>query len=195
MIRLFTKLCKSVLEKLSDKDIFHKATNSFNYHNERCPSCGAVGKLYPYDEYFRNLVSHNGEATTESSIGTLRFKCASCDNTHALLPDIIIPYSSYSLRFMLTVLDAYYKRNTTVVAMCEHFGIAVSTFYAWKHRLIEHKDLLLGILESLKEPVQVFLRDLFASLRLSDQLSNFFHRYGFSFMQNRTMAATRSQPP
>jgi len=195
MIRFFTTLCKSELEKLSDKDIFHKATNGFSNYNERCPNCGAVGKLSPYGEYFRNLVSHNGKSTTESNIGILRFECVSCNKTHALLPDIIIPYSPYSLRFILTVLAAYFERNTTVVAVCEHFGIAVSTLYKWKHRLLEHKDLLLGMLTSLKEPVQIFLRGLFVSLRLSDQLSVFFRRYGFSFLQNRSTKATRSQPP
>ena len=185
MIRLFTSLCKSVLEKLSDEAIFQEATEGFSYHNERCPSCGAAGKLSPYGEYFRNLVSHNGEKTIESQVSPLRFECASCGITHALLPDIIVPYSQYSLRFMLAVLVAYFERNTTVLAVCTYYGIAVSTLYAWKHRLLEHKDLLLGMLASLKEPVQVFLRDLFDSLRLSEQLSVFFRRYGFSFLQNR----------
>jgi len=195
MIRLFKSLCKSMLEKLSDEAIFQEATDGFNYHNERCPNCGAAGKLSPYGEYFRNLVSHNGEKIVESSVEALRFECASCGKTHALLPDIIVPYSQYSLRFMLTVLVAYFERNTTVMAVCTYFGIAVSTLYAWKHRLLEHKNLLLGILESLKEPVQVFLQGLFDSMRLSEQLSDFFCRYAFSFMQNRTEGSPHARTP
>jgi transposase-like protein len=202
MIRLFTALCKSVLEQLSDEAIFQEATDGFRYHNERCPSCGAEGKLSPYSDYFRYLVSHDGEKIIVFRVRPLRFECMSCTKTHALLPDIIIPYSPYSLRFMLTVLVAYFERSTTVQAVCSYYGIAVSTFYAWKHRLLEHKELLLGMLASLTEPVQEFLRGLLISIRISEQLSNFFHRYGFSFMQNRTegfaklsTAATRSQPP
>ena len=186
MIRLFTSLCKSVLEKMSDEAIFQEATDDFRYHNERCPGCGAEGKLSPYGDYSRYLVSHDGEEVLESRVSPLRFECVSCGITHALLPDIIVPYSQYSLRFMLTVLVAYFDRNTTVLAVCASYGIAVSTLYAWKHRLLEHKNLLLGVLASLKEPVQVFLRGLFISLRPSDQLCGFFRRYGFSFMQNRT---------
>jgi hypothetical protein len=109
----------------------------------------------------------------------------SCKTTHALLPDIIIPYSPYSLRFMLTVLVAYFERNTTVLDVCTYFGIAVSTLYEWKHRMLEHKDLLLGILASLKEPAHAFLSGFIDSFRLLDQLKDFFSRYGFSFMQNR----------
>ena len=138
----------------------NKATDGFNYHNERCPGCGAAGKFSPYGDYFRNLVSHDGKKVIESRVNPLRFECVSCNTTHALLPDILIPYSPYSLRFMLTVLVTYFERNMTVAALCAHYGIAVSTFYVWKHRLLEHKDLLLGMLESLKEPVQVFLRCL-----------------------------------
>jgi transposase-like protein len=195
MIRLFTALCKSVLEKLSDEAIFQEATNSFSYHNERCPGCGATGMFSPYGDYFRNLVSLDGKRVTESSVNPLRFKCLSCGKTHALLPDILIPYSPYSLRFMHTVLVAYFERNMTVLEVCTYYGIAVSTLYAWKDRLLEHKDLLLGILASLKEPVDAFLRGLFASIRLSEQLKDFFCRYAFSFMQNRSTLTTRSHSP
>jgi len=208
MIRLFTSLCKSVLEKLSDEAIFQKATAGFNYLNERCPGCGAAGKLSPHGDYCRNLVSHDGEKVTETGVNPHRFKCASCNTTHALLPDILIPYSPYSLRFMLTVLVTYYERSMTVEALCTHYGVAVSTLYAWKRHLLEHKALLLGMLESLKKPAQVFLQGLLASGNISDQLNDFFRCYGFSFLQSRirgspiartgaklSTAATRTQPP
>jgi transposase-like protein len=195
MIRLFTALCKSVLEKLSDEAIFQDATDGFRYYNEQCPYCGAEGKLSPYGDYFRYLVSYDGEKIIVSRISPLRFECASCGKTHALLPDILIPYSPYSLRFMLTVLVAYFERSTTVLDVCVYYGIAISTLYAWKQRLLEHKDLLFGMLESLKEPVHAFLRSLLASIRLSEQLSDFFSRYAFSFMQNRSTVTTHSKPP
>ena len=120
MIRLFTALCKSVLEKLSDEAIFQEATDGFSYHNERCPNCGAGGKLSPYGNYFRYLVSLDGEKIIVSRINPLRFGCVSCGTTHALLPDILIPHSSYSLRFMLTVLVAYFEKNKTVQLRCNH---------------------------------------------------------------------------
>jgi len=195
MIRLFTALCKTILEELPDEAIFEKATNGFNCNNERCPGCGAEKKLSLYSDYTRNLVSHDGEKVIESTVYPLRFKCASCKTTHALLPDIIVPYSPYSLRFKLAVLVTYFERNTTVLDVCMHFGIAVSTLYAWKDHLLEHKDLLLGALASLKEPARAFLSWLLASMRISEHLKNFFSRYGFSFLQNQETVATCSRPP
>jgi len=195
MIRLFTTICKALLEKLTDVGIFNDATDRFRRCDEKCPSCGAFGKLSPYGNYFRNLVSYKGGITVEGRIGPLRFECASCGVTHALLPDIVIPYSPYSLRFKFIVLKAYFERNSTVTAVCEHFGIAVSTLYSWKKRLNEHKELLLGIVESRKESAITFLRNLSEAPCLSDHLHSFFNRYAFSFMQRTPATATRSRSP
>ena len=133
--------------------------------------------------------------TIESRISPLRFKCSSCGTTHALLPDVLIPYSPYSLRFKLVVLIACFERDTTIVAACDHFGIAVSTLYAWKARLLEHKELLLGVLASRKESFHAFLGGLLRSDCLSSRLYNFFHRHDFSFLQHQSMTAARSLPP
>jgi len=132
---------------------------------------------------------------SDSRIRSLRFKCSSCGVTHALLAGNLVPYSPYSLRFMLIVLIAYVERETTVHELCGQFGIAVSTLYSWKHRLLEHKELALGVLLSLKTPAMAFLKSLFNTERISDDLSSFFSRYGFSFMQNRTTKAAQSHPP
>ena len=170
MIRLFTTICKALLEKLTDVAIFKEATDGFHHQEEKCLHCGAVGKLSPYGNYSRNLVSYKGGITVENRIGPLRFECASCGVTHALLPDIVIPYSPYSLRFKLIVLKAYFERNSTVMAVCEHFGIAISTLYSWKKLLNEHKELLLGIVESRKESATTFLRNLSEAPCLSGHL-------------------------
>ena len=200
MIRVFAALCKSLFETLTDVSIFKNATDGFSYYGESCPNCGAAGKLSPYGSYFRNLVSYENGATVEERINPLRFECTSCGVTHALLPDVLTPYSPYSLRFKLAALTAYFERDTTVAdakptvhAICEHFGIAVSTLYSWKERLLEHKELLLGILASLQESVLAFLRNLFEAPCLSKRLRCFFRRHAFSFMQRTP--ATRSQSP
>ena len=176
-------------------DIFKKVSDGLCLYNEKCPNCGAVGKLSPYGCYSRNLVSYKDGATVESRICPLRFKCASCDTTHALLPDVLIPYSPYSLSFKLTVLIAYFERNMTVTQICEHFAIAVSTLYSWKELLLEHKNLLLGMLASRKESGIAFLRSLFEAGSLSIHLRRFFHQHAFSFMQCQTATTTRSYPP
>ena len=130
----------------------------------------------------------------DKRIKILRFKCKSCGVTHALLPDILIPYSSYTLSFKISVLLEYFKREKTVVSICKHFGIAVSTLYAWKKQLLEHKELLIGVVESKKTDALAFLRKFLDSIEISELLQDFWRRYGFSFLQSKRQT-TQSVPP
>ena len=195
MIRHILALCNNTLEHISDEAVFQNASDGFNHYSVRCPNCGASGKLSRYTHYKRWLMSYSGGKVRNSRISPIRFVCASCGETHALLTGNLVPYSSYSLSFMLTVLIAYFTRITTVQAVCDHFEIAVSTMYVWRNRLFTHKGLALGALLSLKTPALDFLKGLFQSDRISDYLSDFFTHYGFSFMQNHTSKAARSHPP
>ena len=195
MIRHFDGLCKALLEKTIDLDIFIDATNRFKYGSAACPRCGAKGRLSGYGDYRRNLVSHSRGRTKSHAVRPYRFKCASCVSTHALLPDILVPYSPYTIRFKLELLAAYYEREATVEAICGRFGVAISTLYAWKKLFESHIALLLGVLSSLKEPALAFLIGLLRSDRLSVTLRGFFLKLGFSFMQRQPGAATRSRPP
>lgn len=195
MVRLFTALCKCFLENIYDEIIFREANCHYSYLGEACPRCGAVGKLTPHGDYTRGFTEHKDRKNVDSRLKPLRFLCKSCGATHALLPDIVIPYGRYSLRFVLTVLIAYFERTTTVVKICEQYDIAVSTLYEWKKRMALHKDLMLGVLISRKTTALAFLRNLLGSNNLSDCLRIFFHKYGFSFMQNRSIPASRRRPP
>jgi transposase-like protein len=195
MVRLFTALCKGLLEILSDEIIFDDSTGRYSYRGEACPRCGAIGKFSSYGKYSRGLFYHKGGRNVDSRVWVLRFECKSCESTHALLPDVFIPYSPYSLSFVITVLIAYFEREATVVDICAKFGIAVSTLYRWKELIASHKELMIGILKNRASPAMEFLRDLFESGKLSDYLRDFFRKYGFSFMQNRSIATTRSRPP
>ena len=200
MIRHFTALGKSKFEKLSDETIFNNETEGFRLKCGKCPCscCGAVGRLSYFSFYYRHLVSYGDGGVIEGCVCVIRFKCSSCKTTHALLPDIVTPYSPYSLRFKITVLIAYITRNKrkmTVEKVCNHYGIAISTLYEWKKLLSKHKDLLLGELMSRKKPPLAFLENLLESESLSDLLCGFFSRFGFSFMQNRPTVTTRTRPP
>jgi len=198
MIRFFTALCKKLLQNYSEETeerIVKDATGEFHYYSESCPHCGAVGRLSPYGSYSRWLISHENGQLVAHHINLLRFICSSCNTTHALLPDIIIPYSSYSLRFKLKLLLSYFERTTTVEAVCLQFGIAVSTLYEWKKLLYLHKELFFGLLISQQTPALAFLCTLLHCSTISTFLCGFFHKYAFSFLQGTTPLATRSNPP
>jgi len=184
-----------MLDSLTDKEIFQKTTDGFKHYDQPCPKCGATGSLSRYGSYHRWLVYRAGEKIASELAQPLRFECKSCGTTHALLPDILTPYSPYSLRFKIIALIGYLERETTVAMACEGLGIAISTLYEWKKLLLSHKGLMLGALVSQKTPALAFLQGLLPSGCLSGRLQNFFRKYAFSFMQKQPATATQIHPP
>jgi len=195
MIRLFKALCKALLNKISEEEAFLTMTREFSCYGAGCPICGAAGKLSDHGEYERNQVTIADGIIIESRVSAKRVKCESCKVSHALLPDTLIPHSPYTLVFKLTVLIAFFDRDTTVEKLCERFKIAISTLYEWKKLMAAHKDYMLGVLISRKTPALAFLRGLLGSSNISESLHSFFHIYGFSFMQGASAPAARSVPP
>jgi len=94
------------------------------------------------------MISISNGKRVEYIINIHRFKCT-CGHTHAILPDILIPYGSYSLRFILTVLCDYLIRHCSVEEFCTKYHIVKSTLYCWIHMFIDHFNLLSGILKSI----------------------------------------------
>jgi len=107
----------------------------------------------------------------------------------------LIPHSQYTLNFKLSALVAYFERKDTVINICSIFEIAVSTIYRWIELMSRHWELMLGVLISRKTSALGFLLGLLGSDTLSVTLHIFFNRYGFSFMQNRSASAARSNSP
>ena len=70
---------------------------------------------------------------------------------------MLIPYSSYSLRFVLTVLEAYFLHAHTVEEICETYQIAHSTLYVFRSLFLSHKRLILGVLDDAQEKASGFI--------------------------------------
>jgi hypothetical protein len=107
----------------------------------------------------------------------------------------LIPRSSYGLRFIVSVLLSYFRKETTVSKLCARCNIAVSTLYAWKARFAGQLPLFLGLLKSMTASASDFLSGLLESSDLSDLLSDFFRKHSFSFLQNTPSLVTRSLSP
>lgn len=106
MIRVFNAFCKSFFHNRSDLSIFHKTINDFDVSRAICPLCKAKYRCEDFSTYSRNMISFEKGEVTCHLLSIPRLMCASCNHTHALLPDILIPFGSYSLSFILKVLRA-----------------------------------------------------------------------------------------
>gem|GEM_PF-5667824 len=124
---------------------------------QECPHCHAKGCISSFSHYHQFLIEVGRHGLVEHAISVPRMFCHSCGHIHAVLSSCLIPYRSYSLRFILTLLRYYFLRQYTVQQLCEVYGIAVSTLYAWKQLFFHQKAVWLGVLTDLSLTNRTFL--------------------------------------
>ena len=180
MIRDIAIFIKLKHLKFTDQQIFDAAVSAFDASACSCPLCHARGRFRQIQSYDRHMISATNGARTDTVISAWRFLCESCGHTHALLPDILIPFGSYSLRFILTVLAGYLERPGTVADYFAQWQIAVSTLYGWIHLFISHYNAWCLILDRIIWVCRDSLQSVFSVPAFP---SCFLSRYGFSFLQ------------
>lgn len=178
MIRIFNLFCKLKEIKISDQEWFNQAVRSLNLSDQTCPYCGSRGNLIPHDSYSRYMVTLENHRMETVTLCIPRVKCVSCGHTHALLPEMLIPYSSYSLRFVLTVLEDYFLHAHTVEQICETYQIVHSTLYVFRKLFLSHKQLILGILNDAQGKPSDFIQVMDGQI-----LWRFWNSFRFSFLQ------------
>lgn len=179
MIRLFSVLCKLNTIKFSDRKWFAAAAAAPLPPNQSCPCCSARGRMRPLGHYKRYLVEWDGAAQVSSLISVPRYICDSCGHSHAALPSCIIPYRSYSLRFLLVVLRAYFIRVCSVEQICIRYGITISMLYRWIRLFRKQKEIWLGVLESAAVQPAAFIDSTDGLL-----LKEFFFAFRFSYLES-----------
>ena len=178
MIRPFTVFCKLNQVAFSDREWLEKETGSLSHTDGDCPVCHAHACLSPFAAYTRYLVEWEDSHPVTHEVTVQRYLCSSCGHTHALLSSALVPYSSYSLRFILLVLRDYFLGRACVQKVCGRAGISVSTLYRWKALFLKHKALWLGVLEDLAGPQGSFLESMDGIF-----LRSFYQTFRFSFLQ------------
>ena len=114
MIRKNLLLCKIIRIKTSSKSLFDSYMERFQPERETCPICRSTGNCHIHHYYGRSIIDFKAGRQEKSDLCVLRVFCDSCRHSHAVLPDIIIPYSSYSLFFVLRLLGEYFAGLFTI---------------------------------------------------------------------------------
>lgn len=179
---------KSVLAKLysincSDMELFTDTIKRFNPHKCRCPICGAKGQCKRIGSYPRMMITIKDGKRCLSVLRITRVKCLSCQHTHAVLPDILVPFGSYTITFILSVLKAYLLRESTVAEICTYYQIAASTLYSWIHLFTSRYNAWVPILQRINV-ISSFAIDYVMSVEAFPSV--FFRRFRFHFLQART---------
>lgn len=140
MIRKNLLLCKIFRIKTSSKSLFDSYMAKFQPHLETCPICGSTGNCHIHDYYGRSIIDFQTSKREKSDLCVMRVFCDSCEHAHAILPDVIIPYSSYSLLFILRLLGQYFAGRFTIEQLCERYQISTKQFYKWLSLWKSHKQ-------------------------------------------------------
>lgn len=192
MIRAFSLLLKLKTSGLSDLHLFEILTETALRCPGPCPSCGSSFPAYrQMQPYSRFMISADNGKRVERQISVQRLRCSLCGHSHAILPECLIPYGSYTVGFILAVLEAYLSRKSRVDTLCDQWQISISTLYSWIHRFQNQLNASRSILDRVP---QLSLTSI-ASVRAGSAfLPDFFARFGFSFLQARPPASPSGPP-
>ena len=183
MIRKNSLFCKIFRAKTSSKIIFDSFMEHFRPELETCPICGAKGSCHVHDYYGRTLIDLHAGKRTISTLCIQRVYCESCNHAHAILPDILIPYSRFGLLFILRVLSEYFNKLGTIDRICEKYGISINLFHKWLALWHSHKQQWLGILTDAETSDLSFMQYLDALETYSAHSMEFVRQFSFSFLQ------------
>lgn len=124
------------------QDNYNKFIKNIDFHKLSC-SCGMSGQLIKHAYYNRHIKTPEGVIT----LTILRVKCTCCGKTHAIFPEIIVPYSQILLTDHISIINAYNNDSSfEPIMMSNEFIDESNISYIikqylryWKERLISFK--------------------------------------------------------
>ena len=114
------------------------ASTQHTHNNSTCKS----SQLVYFKNYSRHYVSYHG-SVQDNMITVPVLYCKNDKHYHAILPNsIIVPYSSFSIFFILKVLALKSCSAFTVEEITERFCISTSTLYRWISKYNVYLDII-----------------------------------------------------
>ena len=192
MIRLNALDCKLKNTILSVRSLFRQSLKQSPLFLLVCPYCGAKGTCKKRGSYERSLVTFPDGKPQVVRLRIPRVQCT-CGKSHALLPDFIVPYLSYSLPMILRILSDFFTRRLTIRGICEKYLVSPPLIYRFKKRFLIHKKQWLGILRDMELSTISFMKELLTSSY--DRFHDAFLRLTtYSFLQSHKNPANCSRP-
>lgn len=192
MIRLNALDCKLKNTILSVRDLFRQSLEQSPLFLLVCPYCGAKGTCNKRGSYERSLVTFPDGKPQVVRLRIPRVQCT-CGKSHALLPDFIVPYLSYSLPMILRILSDFFTRRLTIRGICEKYLVSPPLIYRFKKHFLIHKKQWLGILRDMELSTISFMKELLTSSY--DRFHDAFLRLTtYSFLQSHKNPANCSRP-
>lgn len=116
----------------------HKERNSYiqslmpditNIHKNICPCCHAKNKLIKYGKYERNISILVDDNVENYRVSVQRVICNSCNHTHALLPNFIVPYKIMALFSIAQIVQR--ASISSAYKLAEAINLSVQMIYTY----------------------------------------------------------------
>lgn len=196
MIRKNLINCKLFFQKCFTQEHYNSCMKEFRPGRESCPACGARGMCKAFASYERGVMDIADGKPVFRRVRIIRVRCSSCGHTHAIMPDCLVPYRQYSLRFILYILRIYFTHALTISRIYDAYGITHTVLYDWVSVFGRHARVWLGMMESSLTPARDFLHRLAGMEPFSAFTSAFYHLSLLSFLQSHANPANcRHRPP
>ncbi len=192
MIRLNALDCKLKDTILHIRNLYRQCLDQNPLFLMVCPFCGAKGTCRKRGSYERNLVTFPDGKPEVFRLRIPRVQCL-CGRSHALLPDFIVPYLSYSLPMILQVLCDYFDRRLTVRGICEKYLTTPPVIYRLKKQFLLHKKEWLGIMRDFSLPACAFLEEILTG-SYSQFHDAFLRLTTYSFLQSHENPTNCKRP-
>lgn len=129
------------------------------FYNEnnlpKCPKCNTHKHFEWHCSYVRNICTIINSEIVRTSVEILRLRCNGCTDTHAILPDDVIPYSYYGKSFVMHCLKLYYLENKSVSDIVSITNTYEKLIYKF---LKKYSDEFLSLIFFLKAYLNVYLK-------------------------------------
>ena len=132
--------------KTYEKEILYKE-QVFRYV---CPKCGATHCWIRHAKYLRNISCFENNEIRSIQLLVLRLKCTSCNSTHVILPNDIIPYCIYTYSARIFFLYNFYCNNESVLSLAETYDVSYQLIYFFISVFNIFLDLCIQVLRAFK---------------------------------------------
>lgn len=98
-------------------------------HRNICPCCHAKNKLIKYGKYERNISILVNDTVENYRLSVQRVICNSCNHTHALLPNFIVPYKIMALFSIAKIVQR--ASISSAYKLAEAINLSVQMIYTY----------------------------------------------------------------
>lgn len=134
------------------KDILKKYNECIELQLLKCSSCDS-SKLIKWGTYKRNIYYVENEKIEHEIIIVLRVKCKTCNRTHALLIEYIIPYKQHLLDVILHALE-----DTEVI---KQYKFSEDTINRWRKQFNKFLSYLRTMLSKVNAIIAYIINHIF----------------------------------